>query len=108
MQTAFGNLSDRPKAMSLFFERLTILGGAVTYSQRRVLPHGARPSCSYCLPPTITRFRRLRHRHFESACWKEPRPLRKVAPGACVYTQVYTGVENSGQLGPPAPGVAST
>jgi hypothetical protein len=64
MQTAFGNLSDHPKAMSLFFERLTILGGAVTYSQRRVLPHGARPSCSYCLPPTITRFPTLKTSSF--------------------------------------------
>ena len=68
----------------------------------------------------LNRFRRLKHRHFEIAYWKETRPLRKVASGArhreannesvddtqhqglnaSVYTQVYTGVENSGLLGP--------
>jgi hypothetical protein len=68
----------------------------------------------------LNRFRCLKHRHFESACLKETRTPRKVASGAChgeanngirrrhqaprtgVYTQVYTGVENSGLLGPHA------
>ena len=79
---------------------------------------GSREAESWALPQN--RFRRLEYCHFEGACRKETRPLRKVASGAShrelnngfhtphaaprtsVYTPVYTGVENSGLLGPHA------